>query len=33
LAIQVATWLVPDGGARFPGVRLPASMAEVMGSD
>ena len=33
LAIQVATWLVPTGGARFPGVRLPASMAEAMGAD
>ena len=33
LAIQVATWLVPTGGASFPGVRLPASMAEAIGSD
>jgi uncharacterized protein YciI len=31
LAIQVATWLVPSGGATFPGVRLPASMAEATG--
>lgn len=31
LAVEVATWLVPAGGARFPGVRLPASMAEAMG--
>ncbi len=30
LTIQVATWLVPTGGAVFPGVRLPASMAEAM---
>jgi uncharacterized protein YciI len=28
LAVQVATWLVPTGGATFPGVRLPASTAE-----
>jgi uncharacterized protein YciI len=30
LAVRVATWLVPAGGAVFPGVRLPASMAEAM---
>jgi hypothetical protein len=30
LAIEVATWLVPTGGARFTAVRLPASMAEAM---
>ena len=28
LAIRVATWLVPAGGARFTAVRLPRSMAE-----
>ena len=33
LAIQVATWLVPEGGARFTGVRLPASMAEAMADE
>jgi uncharacterized protein YciI len=31
LAIEVATWLVPSGGAAFPGIRLPRSMAEAMG--
>jgi uncharacterized protein YciI len=30
LAVRVATWLVPTGGAVFPGVRLPASTAEAM---
>ena len=30
LAVQVVTWLVPTGGAQFPGVRLPASIAEAM---
>jgi uncharacterized protein YciI len=33
LAIRVATWLVPQGGAAFPGVRLPASMAEAMATE
>jgi uncharacterized protein YciI len=28
LAVRVATWLVPTGGATFPGIRLPASAAE-----
>ena len=28
LAVQVATWLVPTGGAKFPGIKLPASSAE-----
>lgn len=28
LAVRVATWMVPAGGAVFPGVTLPASMAE-----
>ena len=32
LAVEVATWMVPAGGAAFPGVRLPASIAEVTGS-
>ncbi|GAA1042202.1 hypothetical protein GCM10009557_67650 [Virgisporangium ochraceum] len=31
LAVQVATWMVPTGGAVFPGVRLPASTAEALG--
>jgi len=31
LAVRVATWLVPTGGAVFPGVRLPASTAEALG--
>jgi hypothetical protein len=29
LAVRVATWLVPTGGAIFPGITLPASAAEV----
>jgi uncharacterized protein len=33
LAIQVATWLVPAGGATFTAVRLPASMAEAMANE
>ncbi len=31
LAVEVATWMVPKGGARFSAVRLPASMAEATG--
>lgn len=33
LAIEVATWMVPAGGARFSPVRLPRSMAEALGTD
>lgn len=28
LGVRVATWLVPVGGAVFPGIALPGSMAE-----
>lgn len=31
LAVRTMTWMVPAGGAVFPGVRLPASIAEVRG--
>jgi uncharacterized protein YciI len=31
LAVEVATWMVPQGGAAFPGVRLPRSVAEARG--
>jgi uncharacterized protein YciI len=30
LAVEVATWLVPAGGAHFTATRLPASMAEAL---